>query len=146
MKTFKLALSGLLIMIGATALTLPNADDEGMQYLSNGLIKVGIDLKKGGAITHVSSNINGINLINSYDLGRQVQMSFYSGPIPFNPPGTTLSKAWEKLGWNPIQTGDYAGNMSKVIGFRKSRNALYVKLIPMQSFYRPTTLNIIYML
>ena len=39
---------------------------------------------------------------------------------------------WKALGWNPIQSGDYAGNPSKVIDYKQSSTEIYVKCIPMQ--------------
>jgi beta-galactosidase len=102
------------------------------RYLTNGIVKVGIDLNKGGSITYLSGQPDGRNLINSYDLGRQIQMSFYSGPVPYHPAGTTLSKAWEGLGWNPIQSGDYKGHKGRIVSFKQKKNTLYVKTVPMQ--------------
>ena len=37
----------------------------------------------GGTITFLSRSKDGANLINSHDLGRQVQQSYYSGSHPF---------------------------------------------------------------
>ncbi len=50
----------------------------GMGYLDNGSLQIGVDLSKGGAITYLAP-AGGSNLVNSYDLGRQIQMSYYSG-------------------------------------------------------------------
>jgi len=60
-----------------------------------------------------------------------VQLSFYSGPVPFKPEGVTLSKAWEKLGWNPIQAGDCYHDGSKVIEHRNDGKTIRVKCVPM---------------
>src|ERR1700678_948641 len=85
---------------------------------------------RGGSITFLA-NADGENIVNSADLGRQIQMSFYSGPVPYAPDGKQPAKAWEGLGWNPIQTGDYFGHPSRVIDFRQRANSIYVKCIPM---------------
>src|SRR5579871_5909255 len=58
-----------------------------MSYLDNGNLRIGIDLRIGGAITYVSKSGSTENLINSADWGRQIQMSHYSGPVPFKPNG-----------------------------------------------------------
>ncbi|MEM7391220.1 MAG: hypothetical protein AAF492_02645, partial [Verrucomicrobiota bacterium] len=46
-----------------------------MSYLENDVVKVGVDLNRGGAIVYLSRG-GGPNLINNFDLGRQVQLSF----------------------------------------------------------------------
>ena len=46
-----------------------------MTYLDNGEVRIGMDLALGGAVTFLSSKEHPDNLINSADLGRQIQMS-----------------------------------------------------------------------
>lgn len=131
----RLFVVALLFFVYCTPLTAqtvtPPKRVEDMSYIQNDVIKVGIDLNMGGAITYVSDKSNGVNLINNWDLGRQVQMSFYSGPVPFEPDGKKAHKAWTFIGWNPIQSGDVAGNKSKVLDHKNTGSALYVKSIPM---------------
>ncbi len=103
-----------------------------MSYIRNEVIKVGIDLNLGGSITFVGAADQGENLINNHDWGRQVQMSFYGRPNPFTPNGKQPLPFWRNLGWNPIQSGDYAGNRSKVVAHKNDGESLYVKCIPMQ--------------
>lgn len=103
-----------------------------MTYLDNGEVRVGMDLALGGAVTFLSSREHPGNLINSADLGRQIQMSHYSGPWPFEPGGKKPSPHWAGLGWNPIQTGDCELNPSRVVEHRNDGRELYVKCIPMQ--------------
>ena len=59
-----------------------NLFSENMKYLDNGKIKIGVDLDLGGAITFLAP-AGKKNMINNYDYGRQIQMSFYSGPVPY---------------------------------------------------------------
>ena len=80
------------------------AEFSGMSYLDNGVIKIGINLDIGGAITYLSPSGSKENAINSHDWGRQIQMSFYSGPNPYQPEGTEVRESWKFLGWNPIQS------------------------------------------
>lgn len=106
-----------------------------MVYIQNDRIKLGIDITLGGAVTYLSDNKNGgENMINSYDWGRQIQMSYYSGPQPYiGPNGETPTPEWEGLGWNPIQSGDAGGNRSQLISCEKrGENAIFVRSIPMQ--------------
>jgi len=102
-----------------------------MVAVDNGLIRVGVDLNIGGAITHVSDLARGENLINSHDWGRQIQMSFYSGPANYQREGKRKSPHWAGFPWNPIQSGDAFGNGSRTLEHRAEATALYVKSIPM---------------
>src|SRR6476661_3673501 len=101
-------------------------------YIKNKWIKVGASLDLGGAITYLSAADSKENLINNYDWGRQVQMSFYGGPNPYMPDGKEPSAEWKFLGWNPIQSGDWAGNNSKVLKYKNNGKQIYILSIPMQ--------------
>ena len=111
------------------ALQMP--DDARMSYIENDEIKVGVDLNHGGAIVYLSRE-GGANLINNYDLGRQVQLSFFSGPVPYSVPGQEPAEHWRHIGWNPIQTGDDFKTPSRVLAHRNDGKTLYVKCQPMQ--------------
>ena len=43
---------------------------ERMSWLENDLIKLGVDLDLGGAITFLAAKKDGANVINNFDLGR----------------------------------------------------------------------------
>lgn len=102
-----------------------------MSWIDNGRIRLGVDLSIGGAVTHLSEGKDGPNMINSFDWGRQIQMSFYSGPVPFVPKGATVHRNWKALGWNPIQSGDVYAHRSKVTAHRNDDKQLYVRCTPM---------------
>ncbi|MFD1143762.1 hypothetical protein ACFQ4C_21720 [Larkinella insperata] len=102
-----------------------------MSYIQNEHLKLGIDLNLGGAVTYLADVRRQENLINNFDWGRQVQMSFYSGPVPYETADKKPHKNWTFIGWNPIQSGDVAGNRSRVIAHKKTKTGLYVKCIPM---------------
>lgn len=102
----------------------------GLEVLNNGVIRVGVDSRYGGAITHLAS-ATGPNMVNNFDLGRQIQIGIYDGPVPYTPPGVEFDQGWAAgLGYNPIQAGDVFHNPSEVIAFEKRDNLLYVKTIP----------------
>ena len=101
-----------------------------MTVLENDHIRLGANLALGGAITLLSTK-DGPNMINSYDWGRQIQMSFYSGPQPFEPNGKKPSDHWKQLGWNPIQSGDFGGHTSTILEHRNDGKSIYVKCRPM---------------
>jgi hypothetical protein len=105
---------------------------EKMSFLDNGIIRLGVNLNLGGSITYLADARDRTNIINNHDWGRQIQMSFYSGPVPFTPGGKQPSKTWAGLGWNPIQSGDCAGNRSRIIEHRNDGKSIYVKCVPMQ--------------
>ena len=108
------------------------AKPQPMSYLDNGVIRLGVNLELGGAITYLSASNSRTNLINSHDWGRQIQMSHYSGPVPFAPHGKQPNSTWAGLGWNPIQCGDCYGNRSKILAHRNNGREIYVKCTPMQ--------------
>jgi len=128
---FGLGLCGCLIGIvgvrSAPALPTPQ-----LTYLDNGEVRIGMDLALGGAVTFLSSREHPGNLINSADLGRQIQMSHYSGPWPFEVGDKKPHPAWVGLGWNPIQTGDCHQNPSRVVTHRNDGKEVYIQCIPMQ--------------
>lgn len=103
-----------------------------MTWLDNGVVRVGMDLNLGGAVTHISTRNHPGNIINSFDLGRQIQMSHYSGPNPFTVGDKKPAPAWAGLGWNPIQTGDCYNNPSVVVDHRNDGQSIFIQCIPMQ--------------
>ena len=115
MKIFNNVIIGILVISVLSLNTVTNihatgtsSTDQRMEYLDNGVVRIGIDLSIGGAITYFSDLRGGdrANMVNSFDWGRQVQMSFYSGPNPYQPNGKKPKDNWKQLGWNPIQSGD----------------------------------------
>jgi hypothetical protein len=125
-----LAFPTLVITLTACSLEAvsSSARAERMSFLDNGNIKIGVDLHIGGTITFLARSQAGENLINSHDLGRQIQQSYYSGPSPFGKP----HPAWKNWGWNPIGSGDVYGHGARVLEHRNDGTTLYVKTIPMQ--------------
>jgi len=121
----------LCLMLTAVALVLVTGcpPESEMSYIDNRIVKVGVELKKGGAITYIAEyNNQNVNLINSADLGRMIQQSYYSGPWPYGNP----HPSWPDWGWNPIGAGDCYGNPAEVIDHVNDGATLYVKTIPMQ--------------
>ena len=104
--------------------------EDNLVFIENEFLRLGANLSLGGALTYLAEK-GRKNLINSWDWGRQVQMSCYSGPAPFQPEGTEMAECWKFIGWNPIQSGDHYGNRSKILEYRAEDTELYVKCIPM---------------
>ncbi len=125
--------SWVVVFLVGTALGAPSdVLQSHMSYLDNGEVRIGMDLNLGGAVTLICSKDHPDNLINSADLGRQIQMSHYSGPWPFTVGDVQPHPSWAGLGWNPIQTGDCYMNPSQVVEHRNDGRELYIRCIPMQ--------------
>jgi len=99
-----------------------------MSYLDNGTIRLGVDLEKGGTITYLANSSSGTNVVNSFDLGREVQQSYFAGPWNFGSP----APPWANFPWNAIGAGDRYGNPSRVIAHVNDGRSIYTKTIPMQ--------------
>ena len=127
-----LVLATVALLATRPTLDAGEAASERLSVLDNGILRIGLDLNRGGAVTLLEPKDFPGNLINSYDYGRQIQMSVYSGPTPFTPHGKQPRPEWRGLGWNPIQTGDRSGRPSQVVESRNDGTEIYVKLIPMQ--------------
>ena len=102
--------------------------DKGMVYLNNGIVKVGVNLDWGGAISEIS--YQGVNLINNHDNGRQVQVGLFDGnDILTYDPGNLMSP---NLGYQPNQGGDKYDHYSSVITYKLSQDSIYIKTCPLE--------------
>ena len=100
-------------------------------FLANDKVRVAIDLNMGGAINYLSEAGSTENMVNNFDLGRQLQTSLYSGPLYYVVNGKQPVDQWKYLGWNPVQTGDYYNHPARVLSYQQSQNQLYVKTTPL---------------
>jgi hypothetical protein len=133
MLTKKQSVSALLCLLCLIPMAISGlAAEPNVSYLDNGVLRLGVNLNAGGAITYLSKSGDKNNLVNNWDWGRQIQMSHYSGPVPYSVPGKEPFPAWRELGWNPVQAGDHFRNPSKVIAHKNDGKSIYVKSIPMQ--------------
>ena len=109
-----------------------------LKTISNGIIELGIDLLKGGSIAYLSEYKKNLSVINIHDMGREVQLSFYSGPDDYEPfPGSQACNTSWRHGlwpWNPIGAGDVTGNTGEVLHVQVDDNShsMYVKSKPLQ--------------
>ena len=118
----------VLLLAGAAMCA---ASPERISFIDNGQIKVSVNEDLGGAITWLSAPGHD-NLINNSDWGRQIQLSFYSGPRPFEPGGQKAHPAWKNWSWNPIQSGDVYRNRAKVVNLTNTGTEIRLTSIPMQ--------------
>lgn len=98
--------------------------------LDNGVIKVGIDSGRGGAISYLSPSGNTTNFINLYDPGREVQQSYYAGQ-PLDRRAEGQNPIWSPWPWNPIGAGDSYGNRAIVLSSIITSTTMYVKTQPL---------------
>ncbi len=100
----------------------------GLSYLDNGVIRLGVDLDLGGTISYLADATRKENVINTYDLGRRIAQSYYSGPRPFGRP----HPKWPDWPWNPVNAGDAYGYPATVQNYTNDGKTLYVRCTPRQ--------------
>jgi hypothetical protein len=101
-------------------------EDQGrVLYLDSGAVRLGIDTEWGGAIREIW--FHGENVINNYDGGRLLAVSFYDSDRPpaSNHPNDT--------GWNPTPSDMY-NNVNPPLEYSFADNELYTKTRYMQWF------------
>lgn len=96
----------------------------------NGILKVKLDLTRGGAISYISVVGSNRNLVNIHDEGRYIQQSYYAGKS-IDRKSEGQSPKWSPWSWNPIQVGDEFKNRAQILDYKQSGDTLYVKCIPM---------------
>ncbi len=102
-----------------------------IRFIDNGQVRLGVNVAEGGAIVYLAQE-GGANMVNNSDFGRQIQMSFYGGPVPFVQNGKRPEDVWLKIGWNPIQTGDFYGHPSRCVEFESKGVYMHLECVPMQ--------------
>ncbi|MES2658791.1 MAG: hypothetical protein V4689_09235 [Verrucomicrobiota bacterium] len=93
------------------------------KFLSNGEVKIGVDMASGGSIFWFSEVPADRNLLNHFDRGRFIQQSYYGQADGSN----WGDKPWC---WNPVQGGDYKGKPARVVESEVTETQLHVKSIP----------------
>ncbi|WP_147676350.1 hypothetical protein [Algibacter pacificus] len=98
--------------------------------LDNNVLNLKLDLTRGGAICYISESGKDRNIVNIHDEGRYIQQSYYAGKM-LNRVSDGQNPNWSPWAWNPVQVGDSFKNRAKILDYKKSKNTLYVKCIPM---------------
>lgn len=80
----------------------------------------------GNAIVELS--LNGVNVVNAYDPGRNIQPSLYDGRGSYD----NCSGCTGLWGWNPVLAGDDRGHGSPVIGSSVAADVLYTRTTPLE--------------
>ena len=117
------------VVVAADPANGKSASVEDLLFLDNGTVKVGIDRKKGAAITWLSSADYPKSLVNLTDPGRLIQQSYYSGK-KLDRRADGQHAAWSPWTWNPIQGGG-VGSWARVNEFKRLEPpALYSETVP----------------
>jgi Bacterial Ig domain len=92
-------------------------------YLDNGTVSVGLETAWGGAIVEVVWH--GMNFVNAFDTGREVQVAFYDGD-----PSPLCGDCAGGKGWDPVQGGDWHKHGSPIVAQTVGSDNIYIKSQP----------------
>lgn len=109
------------VAAAAVAVLAAASADDSFLFLDNGVVRIGVDATRGGSIGWLSASGSSRNLVNHADMGREVQLSFYAGPNPYNP-NDLCNTTWGPWPWNPI--GEYELHRSALNCRRKAPTTL----------------------
>ena len=116
--------------VGQTMVMAVTNSSSQLQFINNGVIELGVDMQKGCSVVSLMDLTGKTNVINTADLGREVQPSFYAGPEGY---GDCIwsDTSWD---WNPVGSGDAYGHPSTVVSWNVDISAavLSCSIIPMQ--------------
>jgi len=94
-------------------------------YLDTGTVKVGLETSWGGAIVEVVWH--GMNFVNAYDTGREIQVALYDGDAYPRSCGDCM----DAMGWDPVEGGDRHKRGSPVLEQKLGGDFLYTKTRPL---------------
>jgi hypothetical protein len=131
----ELLMRRLISVVVLCVLQLPvRVDATDLLTIEDAAVRVGIDRKKGGAITWLSTQSYQQNMVNIADPGRLIQQSYYAGRrVDRRADGQ--HRSWSPWSWNPIQGGGVgaggdAGTWSRVTKFQRTENSLHSECVP----------------
>ncbi len=93
-------------------------------YMESDQVRIGIDLNWGGAIREIW--FNGQNVVNSYDGGRLIAVSFYDSDLP-------PASSFPDTGWNPTPSDMY-NHVNQPLEVSTADNEVYVRSRYLQWF------------
>jgi len=99
------------------------AAEEGWVYLDDGVVRLGVNERAGAAIGWFSESGSERNWLNTFDVGRYVQQSYY---------GDLDGTDWNGKPWtyNPVQGGSWKNEASVLLESRKDAGEYYAKTRP----------------
>lgn len=101
------------LFIACSAHTQKNDTVKGEQqnnfyYIDNGIVRLGVDLERGGSVFYFAESASKRNVLNHADEGRFIQQSYYGEPDS----SVWVNQPWV---WNPIQGGGSHGEKAKTL-------------------------------
>ena len=135
-----LAAGGALTYLSRQYYDTPKGERQQVQEVidKDNNVYIGVGMEKTEYKTLLSSSIN---LINIYDLGREIQQSYYAeiGGTEDDPNGANgYIRGYCDTGgrgyywpYNPVQVGDCADNPSQIIDYEVTKNFIWIKIRPM---------------
>lgn len=120
----------LIVVYGCSKGQTQNDSKKSEIVSDNGVLKIKLDLTRGGAISYISLSGSDRSIVNIHDEGRYIQQSYYAGKR-LDRKAEGQSTAWSPWSWNPIQVGDSYKNRAKILNYKQEGNTSYVKCIPM---------------
>ena len=138
-----LGLGGALTYLAKSGLA-EYSKDESKDWLGRkyGRIEIGTDSANANTVYRTGADSlpktlggNGVNLINNYDVGRQIQQAYYADVAESEYTKAQYGPAGNKKDWpyNPVQAGDQYNNTSQIIDYEINTTDyyLYVKCRPL---------------
>ena len=103
-------------------------ENDKKQFIDNGIVRLGVDMERGGSVFSFALSENHTNLLNHYDEGRFVQQSYYGEPDGSRWNGQNWS-------WNPIQGGGCNGTKAQVKSAEINESSLRIVSTPVHWAY-----------
>lgn len=102
--------------------------NDSKQFIDNGIVRLGVDMERGGSVFSFALSENHTNLLNHFDEGRFVQQSYY---------GEQDGSKWngQNWSWNPIQGGGCNGTKAQVKSAEIADSALHIVSVPVHWAY-----------
>ena len=138
-----LGLGGALTYLAKSGLAEYSKDESSSWFGSKyGRIEIGTDTANADTVYRTGADSlpkslggNGVNLINNYDVGRQIQQAYYADVAESEYTKAEYGAKGYETPWpyNPVQAGDQYNNTSQIIDYEINTTDyyLYVKCRPL---------------
>ncbi len=130
-----LGLGGSLTYLAKSGLAEYTKDAGSLWGSKYGRIEIGTDSANANTVYRTGADSlpkslggNGVNLINNYDVGRQIQQAYYADVAESEYTKAEYgAKGYEKpWPYNPVQAGDQYNNTSQIIDYEVNTSEYYI--------------------
>jgi len=122
--------ASLSLTVTETPVVLRTYQEGSLLVLESGVgnetVRVGLESLWGGTV--VEASLNGINVVNRYDTGREVQVALYDGNEQYD----ACAGCTGVFGWDPVQGGDRYSQGSPLLEQTLGADSIYIKTQPYQ--------------